>query len=78
LEKDSSPHENNEDVQVIFGNSKGLQTSSIFNNDILLRNRLLHETNEGQIREVKEEGRRRTQLVDLGNGIRYWELKEEA
>ena len=35
--------------------------------------------NVGQMTEVKEVGRRRTQLLDdLRNIRRYWELKEEA
>ena len=46
---------------------------------ILRRNCPLHNVIEGQMTEVKGVGRRRTQLLDdLGNRIRYWELKEEA
>ena len=46
---------------------------------ILTRNRLLHDAIEGQMKEVKEVGRTRTQLLDdLRNRRRYWELKEEA
>ena len=39
---------------------------------ILRRNCLLHDAIEGQMTEVNEVGRRRTQLLD------DWELKEEA
>ena len=46
---------------------------------ILRRNCLLHDAIEGQMTEVKEVGRRRTQLLDdLRNRRRYWELKKEA
>ena len=42
-------------------------------------NCLLGDAIEGQMTEVKEVGRRRTQLLDdLRNRRRYWELKEEA
>ena len=45
----------------------------------ILRNCLLHDAIEGQMREVTRVGRRRTQLLDdLRNRRRYWELKEEA
>ena len=46
---------------------------------ILRRNSLLPDAIEGQMTEVKEVRRRRTQLLDdLRNRRRYWELKEEA
>ena len=47
---------------------------------ILRRNRLLLDTIEGQITEVKEVRRirRRTQLLDDLRNRRYWEIKEEA
>ena len=46
---------------------------------ILRRNCLLHDAIEGQMKEVKGIGRRRTQLLDdLRNIRRYWEPKEEA
>jgi hypothetical protein len=46
---------------------------------ILRRNCVLHDVLEEQMTEVKEVGRRRTQLLDyLRNRRRYWELKEEA
>jgi hypothetical protein len=46
---------------------------------ILRRNYLLHDAIEGQMKEVKGIGRRRTQLLDdLRNRRRYWELKDEA
>ena len=41
---------------------------------ILRRNCLLHDTNEGQMTEVKRVGRRRTQPLDDLRNIRYWEL----
>ena len=45
----------------------------------LRRNYLLHDTNEVQMMEVREVGRRRTHLLnDLRNRRRYWELMEEA
>ena len=44
---------------------------------ILSRNCLLHDAIEGQMTEVKVV-ERRTQLLDLRNRRRYWELKEEA
>ena len=44
---------------------------------ILRRNRLVHDVIEGQMKEGKEVGRRRTQLLDdLRNRRRYWEPKE--
>ena len=47
---------------------------------ILRRNCLLRDAIEGrQMTELKEVGKRRTQLLnDLGNRRRHWELKEEA
>ena len=47
---------------------------------ILRRNCLLHDAIEGQMTEVKGEGRsRRIQLLDdLRNRRRYWELKVKA
>ena len=45
---------------------------------ILRRNCLLHDAIEGQRTEVKGLERRRTQLLDLRNRRRYWEIKEEA
>ena len=45
---------------------------------ILRRNCLLHGAIEGQMTEVKEVGRRRTQLLDdFRIRRRYWELKIE-
>jgi hypothetical protein len=45
---------------------------------ILRRNCHLHDAIEGQMTEVEGVGKRRTQLLDLRNRRRYWELKEEA
>jgi hypothetical protein len=45
---------------------------------ILRNNCLLHDATEGQMMEMKGVGRRRTQLLDLRNRRRYWEVKEEA
>ena len=46
---------------------------------ILRRNCLLHDAIEGQMTEVKEVGRRRTEFFDdFRNRRRFWELKEEA
>jgi len=46
---------------------------------ILRRNCLLNDDIEGQVTEVKEVGRTRTQLLDaLSNSRRHWELKEKA
>ena len=38
----------------------------------------LHDAFEGQMMEMKEIGRRRTQLLDDLRKRRYWELKEET
>ena len=47
--------------------------------NILGRNCLLHDIIEGQRMEMKEVGRKRTQLFDdLRNRRRYWEVKQEA
>ena len=44
----------------------------------ILRRNCLLEAIEGQMMEVKEVGRRRTQLLDdLRNRRKYWEIKEE-
>ena len=46
---------------------------------ILRINCLLCDAIEGQITELKEVGKRRTQVLDyLRNRRRYWGLKEEA
>jgi len=46
---------------------------------ILRINVLSHDAIEGEMMEVTEVARRRTQLLDdLRNRRRYWELKEEA
>ena len=44
---------------------------------ILTRNYFLHDLIEGQMTEVKEEGRITQLLDDLRNRRRYWELKGE-
>ena len=57
-----------------------LQRKANWIGHILRRNCLLRDAIEGrQMTELKEVGKRRTQLLnDLGNRRRHWELKEEA
>ena len=46
---------------------------------ILRRDCLLHDAIEGQMTELKGQGRIKTQFLDyLRNRRRYWELKEKA
>jgi len=45
----------------------------------ILRKNCLHDVIEGQVMEVKEVGRRITQLLqDLRNRRRYYKLKEDV